>query len=1266
MRYPVITLLPNFGPLGSKHGKKTMSKKIYSLSSIAFYYEIVVDLWDDCGNSTNFSLFQQPHLLTLFCEQEEIDYNTSIFEFKMQEQKQILNYFGGLNWFLEEVPTRFYYNRSGQQSNVLQKLLEKPTAFLFECMLLGFSDYERENNVWFIPALIMSEKFDINPEPLKEPNLFIQHLILSGAIDVPIKPSSFSSYIFTTLTEWYDFINKPTVVRPVPGILFNNYLFVQLHVRFFSFLLLAPKIQRRFSKVRSIYGLTDFCFDKIKNTGYIFPAAGNNFSINYDTHTPSWLNDNTKFQPITPSTKLKKIFTKPSWDFVLTLPTRLILFVLPTANCFAVQIHIQPQCFWADITAVEKNNITSTYLVNKHNGLILTLIDWSVVRKNSQNIPQLGIRILQNNLLPHLGVESPNNFYDIIYDLLPLAKFKFLPSKATIKNEIPEEKNNSINESTDLTVSSVMLSSANETTNCTIDANNILLNPYQNEKLIIKNSPLITYFDKDAPKIFETKPNNFKNPPHSSPVAISLSNRLTHPFIRTTKLGVFESFTSTLNQNIINNTRTPQFIFEFDQTNKQKTAEENKENPLYTNLRILYRHWYQTFDFSIYISGLVRSKQTFKTANNIIPWRIFPSSIIYVNFLTDLNISSKKSWLKFMVFYFFEPDTTRTKFRNVIAQFQQALNLTPLSDSIHKPKRSWIDFINKYWYIKYGLLDLFSSRLAPTHDDTPRRLPLLTPLDVQPEIRNTFENYLPRNLWLESESALGNQFFLLVQHIGNEIKFDIEKKEEFDFMTFIKYFISAYINDFVLLSSLPHLKKLHPLFQDATGTTFAIEQKTELEYFLYVKKELFNYIFNSVLEEAVKFFETENSIYVHDLKETEKFYNLVKTLVENPADYLLKYHYKNKIKLLGHSLPKRGRKKQKVFKLSTVGKEYFDPVYTTAPFLKCWQKKNLIVYPKLFLEYQTKYIRIEELVVSLRTKLVLSNVSTHMIQPLSAHYKSYTQAYEWRKLLEYPTYPWVQCSKLDLLKYLIYYYIECIPNSWYKKNKPFLISLSNSGILGLKKNISNKTDLKLILAFYLYELTFSTTQTQFQNAYIFRLFSKWKTFKYHYGENEIIKQFMIGLVTDEFTRYNLAECSELWELSNSLKGKPSRYFKYSDKWLDPETSGVGYFYPGYFIRLCRAQLANYLYADFLKFIAHDNIDVFSKYSKLPFLGDIQCYNPNFLAARLKTFHTIDKKILEPIDKFNLQSWEKKYSITEKDLQQHQAIIKIQKKTDKLP
>jgi hypothetical protein len=96
------------------------------------------------------------------------------------------------------------------------------------------------------------------------------------------------------------------------------------------------------------------------------------------------------------------------------------------------------------------------------------------------------------------------------------------------------------------------------------------------------------------------------------------------------------------------------------------------------------------------------------------------------------------------------------------------------------------------------------------------------------------------------------------------------------------------------------------------------------------------YIFNLVLVEGVHFFKLEREAYLHNIKNTQSAREILKQITHNPLEYLLSYGNSKahkRIRLPSHNLPLRGRKKLKRKTLVKLSNNYFEPEYTTAPFL---------------------------------------------------------------------------------------------------------------------------------------------------------------------------------------------------------------------------------------------------------------------------------------------------------------------------------------------
>ena len=326
----------------------------------------------------------------------------------------------------------------------------------------------------------------------------------------------------------------------------------------------------------------------------------------------------------------------------------------------------------------------------------------------------------------------------------------------------------------------------------------------------------------------------------------------------------------------------------------------------------------------------------------------------------------KKAWIKYILFYFFEPSVSASEFNNIISQIQKALKLPRISEVITNPKKSWGNFLSRYWYIKYALINLFSDRLKPITNLTPDNW------KISANVLPLFSKILSRdekNIWLNTANPLGSQLFLLIEHLGKEINFQFDDNEPFNFVPFLEHFIAIYLNDYVLLSNLNNFKQFHWLLEDVTNTKFDIANSTEIEYFYYIKNTLLPYIFNLVLTEGVHFFKLEREVYLHTLKADEKAEETLKRITNNPWEYLLSYgkKHKNKIKLPLHSLPIRGRKPIKKKTWLKIAPSHFEPEYTTAPFLHLWKNKNLVLTPTIFKDYQTNYQKLESILLSLRT-----------------------------------------------------------------------------------------------------------------------------------------------------------------------------------------------------------------------------------------------------------------------------------------------------------
>ena len=419
---------------------------------------------------------------------------------------------------------------------------------------------------------------------------------------------------------------------------------------------------------------------------------------------------------------------------------------------------------------------------------------------------------------------------------------------------------------------------------------------------------------------------------------------------------------------------------------------------------------------------------------------------------------------------------------------------------------------------------------------------------------------------------IDNIIFIL--NFFNMYSFDFKNK------SIIDNFFFYYINDYFILENLQFFKeaKQNPIMKDIA----CFSNTNDLTCLIEIKQKLLDFFISDFINWTL-----ENKSFIKNFVNVINVAPFPKVKKKKLAPGSFWYKYKPKV-------------------------------------LKNWKKGILWTDQKNYAIWHDYYYNhIIKLFQSIKYKLFVSNLSSDRISDLCYYYRRYIKRYLKSKPHEFPTAPWVQCSKWTLFKYMIAYYVDGIPQIWYDNNKLFLYSLV------LDKSLINELTLKEIFSSYLYYAIVNDDDTLDLNEIVVYAFNLLKLFDFfwvykasskHYGLNDIIKQFSISFVTDLFVKNNFADFLKFRELSNITRGKGARGFlKNYEKILARRTGGTGPFFDGYLIRICRHQFASYLYEDILRYISLDNKNVFSKNATFSIFGNENFYETQKIDTQFSNY-----------------------------------------------
>lgn len=285
-----------------------------------------------------------------------------------------------------------------------------------------------------------------------------------------------------------------------------------------------------------------------------------------------------------------------------------------------------------------------------------------------------------------------------------------------------------------------------------------------------------------------------------------------------------------------------------------------------------------------------------------------------------------------------------------------------------------------------------------------------------------------------------------------------------------------------------------------------------------------------------------------------------------------------------------------------------------------WRKKRFWINAKTYhYAYNIYYNQLYPVFLELKSKLFIDNYFLNQKLTLS-----YYEEFQIAKMIRFkkdlfPTAPWLRCSSTTLIKYFIYYYIESLPKKWIKKNKKFLQALVSNNFFSIKTRYRKNIPPKVILATYLYNMSFSNNFSYISGIYAVRRFLEVSCQDSHLGQTYNLRILLYWFVTDDFIKKNISTCLNFLRLGYLASGKPLRLFRIIDKYFESYKSGISKVYAGYILRLARYLLINMIFEDILRFIARDNKQIFSKYTNFSKLGVKEFYNESFIKSRLNIF-----------------------------------------------